>query len=91
MRSIEGTSDLMSNEQRIDIGEALPGTRIHPVGASSIAIDQVFCLIKYHDAEGSVSWSYRTSRRPNREELLGALGVQADIVLKELAAVWESE
>jgi hypothetical protein len=43
------------------------------------------------DADGDVGWSYRTTNRLNREELLGALTVQVDVLRKELRDEWDDD
>ena len=40
---------------------------------------EAFVLLKVLDADGDTAWSYRTTNRLNREELLGALTVQVDV------------
>jgi hypothetical protein len=69
----------------------LPGVRIHPLEADPIEVEDCFCLVKYRDSDGETSWAYRTSRPPNREELLGALMIQVEILRKELLDEWTSE
>ena len=48
-------------------------------------------LLETLDAEGEVSWAYRTTNRLNREELLGALVVQVDVLRKELRNEWDDD
>jgi hypothetical protein len=64
-------------DERHDIAEVLRGFKIHPLDPDEVPLE-VFLLIKARDSEGRDSWSYRTTKRPNREELLGALMVQVD-------------
>ena len=52
---------------------------------------EALVLIKCLDEEGSATWVYRTTARPNREELLGALMVHTDVLRRELASEWEDE
>lgn len=73
------------NEPRTPIGDALPGMEIH---ALKDPADFVFVLARTKDADGS-GWCYRRSAAPNREELLGALMIQAEILKREIAAEWE--
>jgi hypothetical protein len=40
---------------------------------------EAFVLLKVLDADGDTGWSYRTTNRLNREEMLGALTVQVDV------------
>jgi hypothetical protein len=74
-------------DERMPISTVLPGVRLHPLeyGARPTF---VFALIKYQDAEGE-GWSYRTSGAPNREELLGALNVQYEVLKRELMRDWD--
>jgi hypothetical protein len=81
----------MSKEaKRIPIGKALPGMRIHPLPVGWEPMS-AFVLIKTRDENGRDAWSYRTTEAPNREELLGALIVQADLLRKELTDEWDEE
>lgn len=50
---------------------------------------EAFVLIKVLDGEGDVSWCYRTTNRLNREELLGALVVQVDVLRKDSRDEWD--
>jgi hypothetical protein len=75
-------------EQRVPIAEVLPGLEIHPLGDGSTPIE-AFVLIKALDEDGSPTWAYRTTNRLNREELLGALIVQTDVLRKELRDEWD--
>ena len=43
------------------------------------------------DEDGDPPWAYRTTNRLNREELLGALVVQVDVLRKELRDEWDDE
>ncbi len=52
---------------------------------------EAFVLMKCFDEAGETTWSYRTTHRLNREELLGALMVHVDLLRKELVAEWESD
>ena len=75
-------------EKRVPIAEVLSGLDIHPLEASNTAVE-AFVLVKTLDAEGYVSWAYRTTNRLNREELLGALMVQVAVLTKELRNEWD--
>jgi len=61
---------------------------VHPLEPGETAIE-AFVLIKVLDADGDTGWSYRTTNRLNREELLGALIVQVDVLRKELRDEWD--
>lgn len=50
---------------------------------------EAFVLVKCLDEEGDATWAYRTTHRLNREELLGALTVQVDVLRKELRDEWD--
>lgn len=75
---------------RVPMGEVLPGFRIHPLEAGSTPLE-AFALIKILDDRGGATWVYRTSSPPNREELLGALQVQVDLLRYELLEDWKSD
>ena len=75
-------------EQRVPIAEVLSGLEIHPLGEGFTPIE-AFVLIKALDEDGSPTWAYRTRNRLNREELLGALIVQTDVLRRELRNEWD--
>ncbi|GIH19932.1 hypothetical protein [Rugosimonospora africana] len=77
-----------NGEQRVPVTEVLRGLEVHPLEPGETALE-AFVLIKLLDAQGDISWSYRTTNRLNREELLGALIVQADVLRKELRDEWD--
>jgi hypothetical protein len=79
----------MSNERK-PIGEVLAGLSIHPLLEGEKPVE-AFLLVKVKPKKGPVTWSYRTTRPPNREELLGALLVHVEILRRELVEEWESE
>ncbi|GAB2631359.1 hypothetical protein ACWDYH_28870 [Nocardia goodfellowii] len=72
---------------RVPIHDVLRGLEIHPLEPGDTAIE-AFVLVKLIDAQGNASWAFRTTNRLNREELLGALTVQVDILRKELRDLW---
>lgn len=78
----------MNAEQRRPIGEVLGGLGIHPLSEEEEAVE-AFVLVKVRTKGGGTSWSFRTTGEPNREELLGALLVQADLIRHELRSEWE--
>jgi hypothetical protein len=63
---------------------------LHPLEPGHTAIE-AFVLVKVLDEGGKVSWAYRTTNRLNREELLGALTVQVDVLRKELRDEWDDD
>ena len=75
-------------EVRVPITEVLSGLSIHPLEPGETPLE-AFVLIKCLDAEGDPAWSYRTTNRLNREELLGALIVQVDVLRHELRSEWD--
>jgi hypothetical protein len=78
-------------EQRYPVGEILPSLGIHPLPEAWEPVE-AFLLIKCRDSNGDdQSWVYRITRTLNREELLGALMVQVDILRRELANDWVAE
>lgn len=88
MGSHSGRAD--DGEIRVPASQVLTGLEIHPLESSATPIE-AFVLIKLLDADGDVSWAYRTTNRLNREELLGALTVQVDVLRKELRDEWDDD
>jgi hypothetical protein len=82
-------SDMKADDQRLPIGEVLADLSIDPLADGATALE-AFVLIKVRYDDGEDSWCYRTTREPNREELLGALTVQIDLLRKELLDDWAS-
>jgi hypothetical protein len=80
----------VTDEDRIPIEQALPGVTLHRLPASWTPVEALV-LIKCLDEDGDVTWCYRTSAKPNREELLGALVVHTDLLRKELLEEWTDE
>lgn len=68
--------------------QVLNGLEIHALEPGETALE-AFVLLKVLDRDGDVSWSYRTTNRLNREELLGALTVQVDVLRKSLRDEWD--
>jgi len=79
-----------AGEERIAASEMLQGLELHPLDPGETAIEAIV-LLKVLDADGDVGWSYRTTNRLNREELLGALTVQVDVLRKELRDEWDDD
>jgi hypothetical protein len=79
---------MTTDEPRVPISEALPGMGIHPFGEGEIPVS-AFVLVKVLDEDGSPGWSFRTTEPPNREELLGALVVQVEILKASLTEDWD--
>jgi hypothetical protein len=88
VRGEEQVADTSFEDERKPIGAVLPGLGIHPLEDGDEAIE-AFVLIKVRSAEGEVSWSYRTTGAPNKEEMLGVFTVQADLLRHELVSEWE--
>ena len=76
-----------AKDERRPIAEVLPGLEIHPLEEGETPLE-AFLLVKVLDAEGAPTWSYRTTNRLNREELLGALSVHVAVLTKELRDEW---
>jgi hypothetical protein len=72
------------------VTEVLRGLEVHPLEPGETAIE-AFVLMKILDSQGDTAWSYRTTNRLNREELLGALIVQVDVLRKELRDEWDDD
>ncbi|MBB5789961.1 hypothetical protein [Jiangella mangrovi] len=77
-----------TGDERVPVAQVLSGLEVHPLAQGETAIE-AFVLIKVFDADGRPAWSYRTTNRLNREELLGALMVQVDVLRKELRDEWD--
>ena len=69
------------------ISRVLSGLSVHPLPDAWTALE-AFILVKCLDEQGESTWSYRTTHRLNREELLGALTVHNDVLRRELAEEW---
>jgi hypothetical protein len=74
----------------VPIVDVLSGLEIHPLEPSWTPME-AFVLVKCLDQDGDPTWAYRTTHRLNREELLGALIVQVDVLRKELLEEWGGE
>ena len=77
-------------ETRVPVEQVLRGLELHPLDEGETAIE-AFVLVKVLDADGHPNWSYRTTNHLNREELLGALQVQVDVLRKELRDEWDDD
>ncbi|GAA2594299.1 hypothetical protein GCM10010399_26160 [Dactylosporangium fulvum] len=77
-----------NGEPRVPVTEVLRGLEVHPLEPGETAVE-AFVLIKVLDSQGDIAWSYRTTNRLSREELLGALIVQVDLLRKELRDEWD--
>ena len=77
-------------DDRIPVAEVLVGMALAPLPSDWTPVEALV-LIKCLDEEGSSTWCYRTTAPPNREELLGALVVQMELLRKELLEEWEEE
>jgi hypothetical protein len=75
------------SDERLPIATVLRGMEVHalPEGWTPV---EALCVVKCLDAEGHVQWSYRTTHRLNREELLGALVVHTEVLRHELVSEW---
>ena len=77
-------------DARVPVADVLAGLEVHPLEPGDTPVE-AFVLIKLLDRDGRVSWSYRTTNALNREELLGALMVQVDVLRKELRDEWDDD
>lgn len=77
-----------AGEQRVPVDKVLNGLEVHALEPGETAIE-AFILLKVLDQDGDVAWSYRTTNRLSREELLGALTVQVDVLRKSLRDEWD--
>jgi hypothetical protein len=77
----------MSDDRR-PIEQVLPGMGLHPLPDGYTPVE-AFVIIKSLDDEGDVSWSFRTTHRPNRQEILGALIEQSDLLRHRLVQDWD--
>ena len=75
------------DEERKPIQEVLGPVAIHPLQDGWTPLE-AFVVIKALDEEGHPTWCYRTTHPPNREEVLGALTIQADLLRKEILDEW---
>jgi hypothetical protein len=80
----------MKHAKRTKISTLLSGKSVDPLPPGWIAQD-AFLLLKCTDETGHGTWSYRTTSPMNREELLGALTIQLDLLRHELVSEWEPE
>lgn len=78
------------SEDRRPVADVLKGLEVHPLEDGWTAIE-AFVLVKCLDESGESTWAYRTTNRLNREELLGALVVHADLLRKELVSEWDPD
>ena len=79
----DGLYGAAMTEARIPVAEVLAGMALHPLQDGWTPVE-AFVVIKCLDAQGKSTWVYRTTSAPNREELLGALRVQAALLEREL-------
>jgi hypothetical protein len=77
-------------DERIPVEQVLVGMGLHPLPPEWTPVEALV-LIKSLDQDGDPRWSFRTTARPNKEELLGALIVHTDLLRKELVSGWEEE
>jgi hypothetical protein len=77
-------------EQRVPVEQVLNGLEVHALEPGETALE-AFILLKVLDRDGDVAWSYRTTNRLSREELLGALTVQVDVLRKSLRDEWDDD
>lgn len=81
---------MADDEERKPIQEVLGPVGIHPLSEGWTPIE-AYVIVKALDGTGQPSWCYRTTHPPNREELLGALTVQVDLLRRELLEGWDDD
>ena len=81
---------MVGRDDRVPVSEVLSGLEVHPLPAGWTVLEG-FVLVKCFDGDGEPSWSYRTTHRLNREELLGALMVHVDLLRRELVEEWADD
>jgi hypothetical protein len=77
-------------ETRYPITQVLTGLDLHPLPEGWTPLE-AFVLVKCLDEDGDATWSFRTTHRLNKEELLGALVVQTEVLRRKLADEWADE
>ena len=80
---------MTSEDVRLPLADALPGMTIHGFDSDQIPVS-AFVLVKLLDDEGSPTWAFRTTETFNKEELLGALVVQVELLKASLVSDWET-
>lgn len=76
------------NEIWIESGEFFEGLEIYPLDEDLTPVE-AFSVFQFEDEDSEIRWGYRTTPLPNREELLGALVVQATYLEEKLVANWD--
>ena len=78
------------SDKRVSVEQVMPGVRLHPL-PEDVEVGFVFALMKVRYSDGDEGWSYRTSERPNLEELYGALRAQMLRLEHAMAEEWSDE
>ena len=73
---------------RVPASAVLAGLRLHPLEPDERPVE-AYVLMKVEDTEGRTGWSMRTTAAPNREEMLGVLQVQVQLLLDGLIGDWD--
>lgn len=76
------------SDDRVPIEQVLPAMGLHPLPPGYTPVE-AFVIVKALDDEGDVSWSFRTTHVPNRQEILGALIEQSDLLRRGLVKDWD--
>lgn len=66
----------------------MPGLSIHPIDGDADAVS-AFMVVKVRYENGDHGWSFRTTERPNHEEVLGALTIQVELLKQSILKEWE--
>lgn len=77
-----------ADDVRVPVADVLRGLEVHRLEDGWTPLE-AFVLMKCLDEAGEPTWSYRTTHRLNREELLGALVVHVEVLRRELAGQWD--
>ena len=72
------------------IEQVLGGIRLHPFDDDPI-IETVYVLAKLMNKDGQSYWDHRVTGDVNREEMLGVLQIQTDLLRKSLVGEWDIE
>jgi hypothetical protein len=75
------------DDDRVPVERVLQGLSLHPLEDGWAPIEALV-VVKCLDDEAEVAWLYRTTSNLNREEILGALLIQVELIREELLAEW---
>lgn len=78
------------DQQCKPVEQVLGGILLHPFEDDPI-IETVYVLAKLMDKDGHSYWDHRVTGNANREEMLGVLQIQTDLLRKTLVGDWDIE